>query len=58
MQCEMRHDCKKPATMIEEKGWIYCEDHGNARREPGRRVRKLRPHELRTLERGDVLRSY
>lgn len=61
MQCEMSDDCKAPVTMLESKGYVYCTEHGLDRRESNRgrsHVRKLRPHELRKLERGEVLAKY
>lgn len=59
LRCEMADDCYAPVTMIENKGYMYCTDHGIARRDPPRnKTRKLRPHELRKLERGEALTRY
>lgn len=57
--CDMRTDCWERATMIDDKGFIYCECHGLDRRAAGgRRCRKLRPHEIRRIERGELVKSY
>ena len=63
LQCDGRKDCPDIVTHIDEKGFIYCAKHGVDRRGyPGgiynRRCRKLRPHEVRRLQRGDVLKGY
>lgn len=58
LQCDMRDECKNDVTMLEEKGWVYCENHGLQRRAGGRRVRKLRPHELNRLKAGKQLTRY
>lgn len=57
LRCEMDARCPYPVTMIDEKGYIYCREHGLERRGP-LYCRKLRPHELRGLERGDAVRRY
>jgi hypothetical protein len=53
----MDHDCLEPVAMIDDKGYAYCTDHGLDRRY-WRPCRKLRPHELRRLERGEALTHY
>lgn len=58
LQCEMKRDCVQPVTHIEEKGFIYCKEHGVQRRYYGRRCRALRPWELAMLRQGLVLPSY
>lgn len=58
LKCEMRDDCYAPVTMIEDKGYIYCADHGIARRGYGNRTRKLRPAELKRLARGEQVERY
>lgn len=57
LHCDMRDDCESPVTMLEDKGYIYCTEHGIERRYYHRN-RKLRPYELRRLERGEVLAHY
>jgi hypothetical protein len=54
IQCEMSDDCKQSATHIEDKGWVYCQEHGEQRRGI-HRVRKMRPWELRLIEAGKCL---
>lgn len=58
LTCDMEKDCPSPVTMIEEKGYCYCSEHGRARRDWGRRCRKLRPWEVRLLQAGGALPSY
>ena len=57
LTCDMERDCVSPVTMIDDKGYAYCEAHGLERRY-WRPCRKLRPHELRRLLRGEQLKSY
>lgn len=54
--CDMG-DCNRMVTHIDEKGYVYCTDHGIERRS-WKRCRKLRPHELRRLRRGEPLTHY
>lgn len=56
--CDMAKDCTSPVAMLEDKGWIYCTVHGLMRRASGRRVRKLRPHELNRLKKGQQIERY
>lgn len=58
LTCEMHKDCSQPVSMIEDKGYVYCAEHGVERRSYGRRCRKLRPWELRLLRTGEPLPSY
>jgi hypothetical protein len=53
----MDEECSKEVTMIDDKGFVYCGDDGLLRRD-WRRCRKLRPHELNRLRRGEPLRAY
>lgn len=55
LRCDM--GCMNPVTMIDNKGFAYCAEHGMERRfyMP---CRKLRPHELRKLQRGEALARY
>lgn len=55
--CDMTEGCIEAVTMIDEKGYVYCTDHGLERRW-WRRCRKLRPHELNRLRRGEQLTHY
>lgn len=47
--------CAHPVTHVDEDGWLYCAAHGEQRKQH-KRCRKLRPHELRKLERGEKIR--
>ncbi len=49
--------CVEPVTHIDSKGFIYCTDHGQTRRHY-QRCRKLRPHELNRLRRGEQVKRY
>jgi hypothetical protein len=49
--CDMAHECKAAVTHIDEKGFVYCADHG-ATRKNYCRCRQLFPKELRTLRSG------
>lgn len=55
--CDMRHDCDEPVTYVDEKGYVYCTGHGQQRQQ-SRRCRKMRPFELRRIERGEVITRY
>ena len=57
LQCDMDNDCTAEISHLDEKGYIYCTDHGVARRE-WKRCRKLRPWELRKIQRGETLNRY
>ena len=59
IQCDMDNACTAPATYIDDKGFAYCAPHGRSRSTDGyHRCRKLRPHELRKLQRGETLAHY
>lgn len=58
LHCDMTEDCPDPVTMIDDHGFIYCTDHGMDRRIWRYACRKLRPHELRRLERGEQVAHY
>lgn len=52
-------DPPAPVEMIGSKGYIYCGPCGVARRQSGyENVRKLKPAELKKLQRGEVLAAY
>jgi hypothetical protein len=53
----MTDKCTEPVTHIDDKGYIYCSHHGLYRRFY-RRCRKLRPHEMRRLQRGELVKHY
>lgn len=53
----MKRDCAAEVTHIDDKGFAYCTAHGEQRRQY-RRCRKLRPHELARLKRGEALTRY
>lgn len=55
--CEMTKTCSQPVTMIDSSGFVYCSAHGLSR-QGWRLCRKLRPYEIRRLERGDSLTKY
>lgn len=49
--------CGGEVAYVDEKGFVYCVGHGVQRQER-MRCRKLRPHELRRLVRGEQLDCY
>ena len=55
--CDKDPSCTEPIAMIDNKGFVYCADHGLDRRGwvP---CRKLRPHELRRVLRGQLVARY
>jgi hypothetical protein len=57
VQCDMTADCKTAVSHIDSAGFVYCAFHGEQRRryEP---CRKLRPHELRKVLRGEPVTKY
>jgi hypothetical protein len=57
LRCDMENDCESPVTHIDDKGYAYCETHGLQRRYY-RPCRKLRPHEVKKLQRGEALARY
>jgi hypothetical protein len=48
LRCDMTHNCAKTVTHIDEKGFVYCREHGIVRK-CYRRCRQLFPNELRML---------
>lgn len=54
--CDMA-DCAEPVTMIDDKGFGFCTNHGLDRRS-WRPCRKLRSHELARILRGETIASY
>jgi hypothetical protein len=57
LKCDMDHECTAEVTHIDNSGFVYCESHG-LRRRWDKPCRKLRPHELRKLARGETLARY
>ncbi|QWY82830.1 hypothetical protein PP641_gp090 [Arthrobacter phage SilentRX] len=57
LSCDMSEDCKAEVTHIDNSGWLYCTSHGIARRS-WKPCRKLRPHELNRLRRGEQVTRY
>jgi hypothetical protein len=57
LTCDMKKECAAPVTHIDQDGFAYCTPHGEQRRmyQP---CRKLRPWELRKLQRGEPLAKY
>jgi hypothetical protein len=57
IKCEMDRECEKPVAMIDNKGFIYCAEHGQDRKDFAR-CRKLRQGEINKLRRGEQLATY
>jgi hypothetical protein len=57
LKCDMEKDCAEDVTHIDEKGYVYCHEHG-VQRKSWRRCRQLTPKELRQLQAGTPLASY
>ena len=57
LACDMRDTCVSTITHIDEKGFIYCAEHG-ADRQSWCRCRKLTPAELKRLQAGRTIASY
>lgn len=57
LRCDMERGCAAPVTHLDHKGYVYCTPHGEDRRwhMP---CRKLRPHELNRLNRGEPVTRY
>jgi len=55
--CDMDHDCREPVTHLDENGFVYCTEHG-IDRQYWKRCRKLRPHELNRIMRGEPVKRY
>lgn len=56
--CDMTAGCHRPVTHLDDRGYVYCAEHGAARTQPGIRCRKLRTHELNRLRRGALVTTY
>ncbi|ALE93768.1 hypothetical protein AOC05_17905 [Arthrobacter alpinus] len=57
VSCQMERGCPEPVTHLDQDGWAYCTGHGLQRR-LSQPCRKLRPHELNRLKRGDQITKY
>lgn len=56
--CDRDRSCCAPVTHIDQKGFVYCTNHGLSRRSCGIPCRKLRDYEIRKLGRGETLSRY
>lgn len=57
LKCDMYEACLQPITHIDNKGFVYCHNHGVNRRDT-HPCRKLRSWELRRLQRGEPITRY
>ena len=57
LRCDMTDECEAPVSHIDQKGYAYCTEHGIERRS-WMPCRRLQPHELHRLERGEPLARY
>jgi DNA-directed RNA polymerase subunit RPC12/RpoP len=59
LSCDMERDCTAPVTHADAKGYVYCERHATQRKSSygAPRVRKLKPHEVSRLGRGERLHA-
>ncbi len=55
--CDQTRECEQVITYIDAKGYVYCTQHGQTRQQYVS-CRKLRPHELRRLGRGEAVKVY
>lgn len=55
LSCDMRSDCEQPVKMLDDKGWLYCTDHGRMRDRP---TRRLTVAELARLRAGKTISWY
>lgn len=59
LTCDMNKDCTRAVTHIDDKGFTYCHNHGESRKNWGTaRCRKLRTHELNRLLKGQQIAHY
>lgn len=56
LECTMEKDCKNPVAMIDNKGFLYCAQHGAQRKQGGIPCRKLSGGEIKKLERDESIR--
>lgn len=57
LTCDMVLGCAKPVTHIDDKGYVYCTDHGQDRQR-SRRCRKMTDRELSTLRAGGTIKKF
>lgn len=57
LKCDGAKECLNPASMIDRKGYIYCEAHGTARRTT-QPCRKLLKRESRLIAQGQPIGRY
>lgn len=58
-QCDAKHECHAEVAYIDDRGFAYCKDCGPSFQGTiWRRCRKLRPHELNRLRRGQTIERY
>jgi len=58
LHCDMKEDCENSVAYIDNKGFVYCEEHGKQRKASGIPSRKLSPAELTQLENDKPLEKY
>ena len=58
LRCDMDRECTAPISHIDEKGFIYCREHGIGRRDSGRRCRALARYELARIQDDKPLPTY
>ena len=59
VQCDQTQDCQDHVpAYIDPSGWAYCARHGVMHKTNGRQIRKLRPAEVKKLERGETITRY
>ncbi len=56
-KCQMTQDCANTVTHIDDSGFIYCQHHGNTRKQY-RRCRKLKPSELKLIRSSKPITRY
>lgn len=57
MKCEMTKECEAPASYIDEKGFIYCEHHGQ-QRQSVMRCRKMTEIEQQLIQSVGYIKEY
>lgn len=51
LKCDMAFECPHPVTHLDEKGYVYCTEHGKVRKY-SHRCRKLKSQEIKQLAAG------
>ena len=57
LKCLMTDDCNKAVTHIDDKGYPYCTEHGE-RRKNVRPCRRLTKEEIKALTNGQTIKGY